>query len=51
MNTTNPTQYTEMLAKFRAGEITEAQWREFVDVVFRQRMKENLDVFVRMKNR
>ena len=51
MNTKHTENYSKMYADFRAGRINEAQWREFVSVVFRQHMKENMEIFVRMKNR
>lgn len=43
--------YLEMLAAFRAGQITVAVWMEFCNEYLTQILEQNRDVFVRLKNR
>lgn len=44
-------QYDIMFAKFKTGQITEQQWREFCNTLMDQILVQNTDVFVRLKFR
>ena len=43
--------YDRMWFDLEDGYITEAEWREFCDKVFKQMLEENKDVMIRLKNR
>lgn len=47
---TNNTEYVNKLNAFRAGEITEQEWREFCFEVLTEALEVNKDVLIRLKN-
>ena len=47
---TNNTEYVNKLNAFRAGKITEKEWREFCFEVLTEALEVNKDVLVRLKN-
>jgi hypothetical protein len=47
---TNNTEYVNTLNAFRAGEITEQEWREFCFEVLKEALEVNKDVLIRLKN-
>lgn len=44
-------EYNKAFLDFKAGKISEAEWRKIVDTMHEQNMLECLDVFNRMKNK
>jgi hypothetical protein len=48
---TNNTEYVNKLNAFRAGEITEQEWREFCFEVLSEALEVSKDVLIRLKNR
>lgn len=47
---TNNTEYVNKLNAFRAGEITEKEWRKFCFEVLTEALEVNKDVLIRLKN-
>ena len=43
--------YDLMWFDLREGKITEEEWREFCDELFKQELERNKDVMIRLKNR
>ena len=54
MNEKNKITYEEydmMWFDLREGRVTEEEWREFCDELFKQELERNRDVMIRLKNR
>ena len=44
-------EYANMWHELEGGRVTESEWREFCDIVFKQQLEDSKEVMIRLKHR
>lgn len=50
MSANTQKEYLAMFRKFKAGEITELEWKVYCTMILDELIRENIDVIMRLKN-